>query len=152
MTPQHSEKIAHAVERGISRWRESNAARSPRIQATTSADVIQPMPRRKPAHSVDVAHVILPMAKRPVFKPGIVRPLQRIFVWFWLCVKYFGGNALDRLRGRASVQRRAVRLRELFESAGASLAKLGERYFGKVRFSRGKRSGFLATSQFRVLA
>ncbi len=126
MTPQRSEKIAHAVERGISRWRESNAARAPRIRATTSADVIQPMPRRKPAHSVDVAHVILPMAKRPVFKPGIVRPLQRIFVWFWLCVKYFGGNALDRLRGRASIQRRAVRLRELFESAGASLAKLGQ--------------------------
>src|SRR5437016_2974084 len=126
MTPQRSEKIAHAVGRGISRWRESNAATAPRIRATTSGDVIQAMPRRKPAHSVDIAHVTLPMAKRTGFKPGIVRPLLRIFVWFWLCVQYFGGNALDRLRGRASIQRRAVRLRELFETAGASLAKLGQ--------------------------
>jgi predicted unusual protein kinase regulating ubiquinone biosynthesis (AarF/ABC1/UbiB family) len=126
MTPQRSEKIGFAVERGISRWRDFNAARAARIPPTTSGDVIESMPRRKPAHSVDVAHVTLPMAKRAVFKPGIVRPLLRIFVWFWLCVQYFGANAVDRLRGRASIQRRAVRLRELFESAGASLAKLGQ--------------------------
>src|SRR4029450_4328646 len=63
---------------------------------------------------------------RVVFKPGIIRPIVRLFVWFFACVRFFGGNTLDVLSGRRSIQRRAVRLRRIFEETGASFAKLGQ--------------------------
>jgi ubiquinone biosynthesis protein len=126
MTPQRAEKIERAVERGVSRWRASSAARTSDMQLPATDDVIRRLPRRKPVHVVGAANVNLPMARRVVFKPGIIRPFLRLLVWLWVGVRFFGGNGLDRLRGRASIQRRAVRLRELFESAGASFAKLGQ--------------------------
>ncbi len=84
------------------------------------------MQRRKRAYDASSAHVVLPMARRVVFRPGIILPVLRIFVWFWVCIRFFAGNGYERLRGRSSVQRRAVRLREIFEDAGASFAKLGQ--------------------------
>ena len=126
MTPQRAEKIERAVERGVSRWRASSAARTSDMQLPATDDVIRRLPRRKPVHVAGAANVNLPMARRVVFKPGIIRPFLRLLVWLWVGVRFFGGNGLDRLRGRASIQRRAVRLRELFESAGASFAKLGQ--------------------------
>src|SRR5580704_18464299 len=126
MTPQRAEKIERAVERGVSRWRASSAARTSDMQLAATDDVIRRLPRRKPVHVAGAANVNLPMARRVVFKPGIIRPFLRLLVWLSVGVRFFGGNGVDRLRGRASIQRRAVRLRELFESAGASLAKLGQ--------------------------
>jgi ubiquinone biosynthesis protein len=126
MTPQRAEKIERAVERGVSRWRASSAARTSDMQLAATDDVIRRLPRRKPVHVAGAANVNLPMARRVVFKPGIIRPFLRLLVWLSVGVRFFGGNGVDRLRGRASIQRRAVRLRELFESAGASFAKLGQ--------------------------
>jgi ubiquinone biosynthesis protein len=126
MTPQRAEKIERAVERGVSRWRASSAARMSDMQLPATDDVIRRLPRRKPVHVAGAANVNLPMARRVVFKPGIIRPFLRLLVWLWVGVRFFGGNGVDRLRGRASIQRRAVRLRELFETAGASFAKLGQ--------------------------
>ncbi|HJP69958.1 MAG TPA: AarF/UbiB family protein [Sphingomicrobium sp.] len=68
----------------------------------------------------------LPMARKIVFKPGIIRPIARIFVWIWVCIQFFGGNGLDRLRGTSTIQRRAARLRDIFERSGPSFAKLGQ--------------------------
>ncbi len=96
------------------------------MQLAATDDVIRRLPRRKPVHVAGAANVNLPMARRVVFKPGIIRPFLRLLVWLSVGVRFFGGNGVDRLRGRASIQRRAVRLRELFESAGASFAKLGQ--------------------------
>jgi ubiquinone biosynthesis protein len=128
MNPQRAEKIEHAVEAGIRRWQSSSAAATPqaRPQATHDVDVIRAMPRPQPFRVVDTAHVNLPMARRVVFRPGTIRPFLRLLVWLWTCIRFFGGNALDRLRGRASIQRRAVRLREVFDDAGVSVAKLAQ--------------------------
>src|SRR6516164_3375727 len=89
------------------------------------ADVVRPMPRRRQL-AVEPGHVNLPRVHRVVFRPGVIRPLFRLFVWLWACLRFFGGNVWDRLNGRASIQRRAVRLREIFEGGGVSFAKLAQ--------------------------
>ena len=82
------------------------------------SSVIRPMPRRKVTHSIGDAHVALPMARRVHFKAGIIRPIRRLFVWLWGLVRFYFGNLIDLVLGRASVERRAIRLRRVFEDAG----------------------------------
>src|SRR4051812_41795392 len=126
MNPHRAERIKRAVEAGIRGWQPSGAANGPKTQseAPHDADVVRPMARRQPLNVVDAAHVDLPMAHRVVFKPGIIRPFLRLFVWLWACIRFFGGNAVDRFHGRASTERSAVRLREVFDNNGVSFAKL----------------------------
>jgi predicted unusual protein kinase regulating ubiquinone biosynthesis (AarF/ABC1/UbiB family) len=87
--------------------------------------VVRPMPRRKPRHTAATA-VTLPRARRVVFKAGVIRPISRLFVWLWGAIRFYCGNLIDVLLRRDTVQRRAVRLRQIFESMGASLTKLGQ--------------------------
>lgn len=128
MDPERSLKIETALEAGIRRWPGyfDHIAAQPSSALVQDVDVVRPMPRRKRTHDVSSAHVTLPMARKVVFKPGILRPIGRIFVWIWVCIQFVGGNALDRLRGQINTQRRAVRLREIFERSGPSFAKLGQ--------------------------
>jgi ubiquinone biosynthesis protein len=128
MNPQRAEKIEHAVAAGIGRWRRPGATATPAapLQATHDVDVVRPMPRRQPLHALDTGHVNLQMARRVVFNPGIIQPFLRLFVWLSACLQFFGGNAVDQLCGRDSIERRAVRLREVFDGAGVSFAKLAQ--------------------------
>src|SRR5271170_5364550 len=128
MNPHRAERIRRAVEAGIRGSRPTGAADAPQTQpeAPRDSDVVRPMPRRQPLKVVDAADVNLPMAHRVVFKAGIIRPFLRLFVWLWACMRFFGGNALDRLHGRASTERSAVRLREVFDNNGVSFAKLAQ--------------------------
>jgi hypothetical protein len=97
MHPQRAEKIEHAVDVAMRRWQASAApAADAPATARRDADVLRPMPRRQPLHVVDTAHVTLPMARRVAFKPGIIRPFLLLLVWFWACMRFFGGNAHHR--------------------------------------------------------
>jgi NAD(P)-dependent dehydrogenase (short-subunit alcohol dehydrogenase family) len=126
MHPQRAEKIERAVDVAMRRW-QTSAAAAPEAPADASHDggVMRAMARRQPLHVVD-ANVTLPMARRVVFKAGIIRPAFRLLVWLWAIIRFYSGNGLDRVLGRASIQRRAARLREIFEDTGASFAKLGQ--------------------------
>jgi ubiquinone biosynthesis protein len=97
------------------------------VQASQDGrSVVQAMPRRKLTHTPSAVPVSLPMPHRVVFKPGIFRPIGRLLVWFTAALRFFSGNALDAVLGRGSIQRRAVRLRQIFEGSGVSFAKLGQ--------------------------
>ncbi len=130
MEPKRAFKIELAVEAGVRRW----PGASGRIVALPAApgqpmpddEVVRAMPRRKVAHSADTAHVTLPMARRIVFKPGVIRPMIRLLVWLLALARFFAGNALDWVLRRSSDQRRAVRLRHVFEGLGPFFAKLGQ--------------------------
>src|SRR5919197_2314431 len=128
MNQQRIDKIERAVAAGLRRWPgpDALAATKPPQQLGQELDVVRPMPRRKIVHEAGTSHVTLPMARRVVFKPGIIRPLIRLLIWCWACIRFFVGNGFDVLLGRASVQRRARRLRTIFEDAGASFDKLGQ--------------------------
>src|SRR5436190_11131365 len=101
MNFRRAAKIKRAVEAGIRAWQDASAAAPAQTQpkAQRDADVVRPMPRRLPLKVIDTAHVNLPMAQTVVFKPGIIRPFLRMFVWLWACIRFFGGNALDRFQG-----------------------------------------------------
>ena len=87
---------------------------------TYDPEVVRPMPRRKVSHSIDTLHVSLPRARRVAFKPGIILPIGRLFLWLWAIVQFYFGNLLDVLQRRSSVERRAARLRAVFEDLGGS--------------------------------
>jgi len=93
---------------------------------TYDPEVVRPMPRRKISHSLDTLHVSLPMARRVTFKPGIILPIGRLFLWLWAIVQFYFGNLLDVLQRRSSVERRAARLRAVFEDLGGSFLKLAQ--------------------------
>jgi ubiquinone biosynthesis protein len=93
---------------------------------TYDPEVVRPMPRRKVSHSIDTLHVSLPRARRVAFKPGIILPIGRLFLWLWAIVQFYSGNLLDLLQRRSSVERRAARLRAVFEDLGGSFLKLAQ--------------------------
>jgi predicted unusual protein kinase regulating ubiquinone biosynthesis (AarF/ABC1/UbiB family) len=93
---------------------------------TYDPEVVRPMPRRKISHSLDTLHVSLPMARRVTFKPGIILPIGRLFLWLWAIVQFYFGNLLDVMQRRSSVERRAARLRAVFEDLGGSFLKLAQ--------------------------
>jgi len=126
MHPQRAQKIEHSVKLAVQRWQTSSVAAVAEELPEAGHGMLRAMPRRKPAHVVDTTHVTLPMARRVVFKPGIIRPAVRLLVWLSASIRFFAGNGWDVLRGRASIQRRAARLREVFEETGASFTKLGQ--------------------------
>jgi ubiquinone biosynthesis protein len=93
---------------------------------TYDPEVVRPMPRRKISHSLDTLHVSLPRARRVAFKPGIILPIGRLFLWLWAIIQFYSGNLLDVLQRRSSVERRAARLRAVFEDLGGSFLKLAQ--------------------------
>jgi ubiquinone biosynthesis protein len=93
---------------------------------TLDSNVVRPMPRRKVSHSIDTLHVTLPRARRVYFKPGIILPIGRMFVWLWAILRFSSGNMLDVILRRASIERRAARLRTVLEELGGSFLKLAQ--------------------------
>lgn len=106
------------------RRRKAAAAGEP--VAAYDPDVVRPMPRRRIAHSIDTLHVTLPRARRVYFEPGILLPIGRLGLWLWAIIQFYAGNLVDVLQRRASVERRAVRLRTVFEHLGGSFLKLAQ--------------------------
>src|SRR5271166_2700602 len=89
-------------------------------------NVVRPMSRRKVADGLVNHTVTLPRARRVYFRAGLIPPLLRLFVWLWGAIRFYSGSIFDLFLGRDSVQRRAVRLRRVFEDTGASFTKLGQ--------------------------
>jgi ubiquinone biosynthesis protein len=108
----------------LQRWRGTAPAEAPITNGDSS--VIRAMPRRKTSHSIGGAHVTLPRARRVVFKPGVFRPISRLCIWVWSLGRFYYGTLVDIVKRRDSVERRAVRLRKVFEDAGPTFAKLGQ--------------------------
>jgi predicted unusual protein kinase regulating ubiquinone biosynthesis (AarF/ABC1/UbiB family) len=127
MHPQRAQEIEQAVGRGLQRWESTQPARSTSPPSgKREGDILRALPRRAVVHEIEAAQVALPMARRLVFKPGILLPCQRLLVWLWVAVRFFAGNAWDALLRRGSIERRAVRFREALEWAGASVIKVGQ--------------------------
>ena len=127
MNPVRAEKIARAVEAGIERWpQRGRSTAAAAAVPSTEADVVRPMPRRPARAHLRRRRIDVADGPAPVVPPGIVQPALRLLVWLRVCLYFFGGNAIDFLRGRDSLQRRAVRLRRLFDAAGGSFGKLAQ--------------------------
>src|SRR5437763_9082016 len=91
-----------------------------------ASDVVRPMPRRRVSHAIADAFVQLPRPRPVVFEAGIILPILRLLVWTGGAFRFFFGAMLDVVMRRDSTQRRAARLRHVFEQAGGSSAKVGQ--------------------------
>jgi ubiquinone biosynthesis protein len=103
-----------------------NAAAADAPRPPDQLNTVRSMPRRKVSTALVSPTVTLPMARRVFFKAGTIRPLLRLFVWLGAAIGFYSGTIIDLLLVRDSVQRRAERLRRMFENAGASFLKLGQ--------------------------
>ncbi|HMO28098.1 AarF/UbiB family protein [Enterovirga sp.] len=88
--------------------------------------VIRPLPRRKVSSSIANLSVALPRARRVHFEASILSTAMRLLVWLWGALRFYYGNLRDVLRRRDSEERRAKRLRRIFEEAGGTFAKFGQ--------------------------
>jgi ubiquinone biosynthesis protein len=125
MHSTRTQHIERATNSGIDRWLGREGFKLETF-APAELGVVRGMPRRKPFPGIEKANVALPMARAPVFRPTLLQVIGRLFVWLFTALRFSGGNALDRLLGRSSPARRAVRLRRAFERGGASFAKIAQ--------------------------
>ncbi len=84
------------------------------------------MPRRTIYHTFEPGNVVIPQARRVFFKAGIIRTIGRLLIWIRGAIWFYFCNYLDLALRRDSEERRAVRLRQIFESTGPSFAKFGQ--------------------------
>lgn len=90
------------------------------------AGVVRPMSRRPISRSIDQLNVVLPRARRVVFRAGFFHAFSRMLFWAWGFLKFYFGNLGDAVLRRSSVETRARRLRMIFENGGPTLAKLAQ--------------------------
>jgi ubiquinone biosynthesis protein len=123
-----AENLRDAAKRYLwRRWRVRPVpAQVTASNALAASGIVRSMPRRRLRHDIASAYVELPRARRVYFKPGIILPILRLFTWMWGAIRFLSGNAIDVILRRDSTQRRAVRLRRVFEQTGGSFAKLGQ--------------------------
>ncbi len=110
----------------LERFGRSLRGGAPATPSPLDPDIVRPMPRRQPLAVAGTTAATLPVPRRVAFRPGTVLPFLRLLVWLRACIRFFGGNAIDRLRGRSSTERSAARLREVFDGGGVSFAKLAQ--------------------------
>ena len=133
--------IAAAVHDGVERWRVQTGPESDVETAPTpfyepadvdpellaAEEVLLDIPRRPP-FTATTASQIAPRRLRLTapFKAGLWMTLRRSILWMRAIAMFFAGVTLDRLRGRDSTRRRAIRLRESISRIGGSFIKLGQ--------------------------
>jgi ubiquinone biosynthesis protein len=95
--------------------------------------VVRSLPRRKFAKTVvsdDYVQMQMSIPTPP--KVGLFQTLRRLGVWVSAFVGYQRGTLIDKLRGRDSEDRRAVRLRETFERVGGTFVKIGQQMSSRL--------------------
>ena len=103
-----------------------SAEAQPQVPARIQSTVLRPLPRRKVSFSIANLSVALPRARKVHFEANILRTLQRLMVWIWSALRFYFGNLRDVVTRRDTEERRAKRLRRIFEEAGGTFAKFGQ--------------------------
>jgi len=93
---------------------------------STAAEVLQPLHRRRALVSSITDVEGPPLMRRMKFSAGRARALQRLVTWLYAVVHLLAGNFTDTLLRRGSIERRAVRLRQMFERMGGTAVKIGQ--------------------------
>jgi predicted unusual protein kinase regulating ubiquinone biosynthesis (AarF/ABC1/UbiB family) len=133
-------EIRRAVRDGATRWRQSGEESGGtlaefRTDPFTSSEpvtlpesgVLGPMPRRD-LMAVEAVSTISPRTMRlsPPFKAGLWLTIRRMIYWLAGLLFFLSGNLWDVVRRRASVERRAKRLRQTVARVGGTFIKFGQ--------------------------
>ena len=90
------------------------------------ADIFQALPRRQPITSQSTTEITPPMMRFITFEPSLGQVAKRFFLWLFMGVNFSIGILWDKVRRKDTVERRAVRLRKILESAGGTFVKIGQ--------------------------
>ncbi len=88
--------------------------------------VVAPLPRRVMIAPSSTSTGVPSMATNIDVHVSLFRVAIRLFVWISGYLRYYLGNGLDVIMGRASDKRSAVRFRLILESMGSTFIKLGQ--------------------------
>ena len=132
-TTSRPKQVRKSVFDAVNRWNQNREERVHNTQKMkkelsfpTSESVLQSMPRREQLTNQDERQLWLPTVESLVFKTSFWRSVGRLFTWFGMLISIILGNLSDRILRRDSVERRAIRLREVLERAGGTFVKLGQ--------------------------
>ncbi len=134
-------EIRRAVRAGLDTWRElsqngqgpgpaeslPNPFAVPEPVLLPDSEVLGAMPRREPL-TVDAVSTISPRTMRLTspFRGGFWLTMRRLSIWLYGIVYFLSGTLWDKVRGRDSLGRRAVRLRHTFTRIGGTFIKFGQ--------------------------
>ncbi len=135
MKQKRQKRIRKAVQKGMVRRYSANReeASFAQIEPKTfpptplDADVVGPMPRRKPL-TITAVSTISPRTMRlsSPFRAGFWLIVRRMFVWFGGLLAFWGGILWDKIRQRDTIVSRAVHLRQTFSRIGGTFIKFGQ--------------------------
>lgn len=128
MDQRRARKFRYSVHSALRRWPEAGMPVTLSVEPVVldNTAIVRAMPRITRTRLTAASEVTLPMARTVSFAPGIIRPCLRLLIWIWGCIRFFAGGAFDVFLRRATVQRRAARLRRIFEDTGPAAVKLGQ--------------------------
>ncbi|MCB0006543.1 MAG: AarF/ABC1/UbiB kinase family protein, partial [Anaerolineales bacterium] len=87
---------------------------------------LQSLPRRRQVIDTDAGDPPIPQIEDVAITVSFWRALGRLFHWLYLIIYVVGGNTLDQLLRRNTVEREAVRLRRGLERVGGTFVKFGQ--------------------------
>jgi len=116
--------ISEAVAAGVQQWRNRPRPMPPEGLTEEEAAKLLPRPQRLRVNWRQ--YTSPPRREREVFRAGPLRVLYRMVLWIAAVARLLGGNLVDVVLRRSSVERRAQRLRRTMESMGGTFVKLGQ--------------------------
>ena len=93
---------------------------------SAAAEILRPLPRRGRLIPTISDGDGPSMMRRPVFGCGRLAVVRRLVVWAFAIIRYLLGNVGNALLRRNTIERRAVRLRIMFERMGGTAVKIGQ--------------------------
>ena len=117
----------HRALDAVRRWRLEHAQAEAWKVDDEGGPVIGPIPRREMSPMrASGGEAGAPMRRSVRGRASALRALLRMSRWMVALLRFQSGTLLDRIRGRDSSSRRAVRLREAIERLGGTFLKLGQ--------------------------
>jgi predicted unusual protein kinase regulating ubiquinone biosynthesis (AarF/ABC1/UbiB family) len=111
---RRSRRIDQSVARALDRWRHRPLAVSP--------GTLEPTPAFAETKAVRAASA----TTRPRYNASVIRISLRLLVWIWAGLRFYTGVAQDKVAGRDTLARRALRLRKIFEGLGPTFIKVAQ--------------------------
>jgi len=127
VSQRRRERVVRALRSWRARQEDADDINVAVSEAEWKSDVRVPLRRPErldvTGHADDAS---LPQRRVETFRAGIFKTLFRFGIWLWAALRFGVGNLRDVMRGKASEQRRAIRLRKTFQRAGPTFIKLGQ--------------------------
>ncbi len=135
-----SGRVGRASHRAVRRWRERDGATPANFpkdvafqgaaagEASAGSPLIRPLVPPAPLITNVTRSMAaqLTVAKREVFRAGMLRTMGRLVFWLLLTIKLLMGNLKDLILQQSTMERRALRLRLVLQSGGATFVKIGQ--------------------------